>query len=105
MDANEKRASRSSSSESSVPTSLSPAALEKEAGREDKLKKLDSKIIKVEAERDPLAHLTPEEAAVIRLQTEAPEVEVSYFKLYRYASTKDVAQVILALFTAICAGA
>src|SRR5437868_3502303 len=100
MDADEKRASRSSSSAFSVPTAISPAgdeaasaqlnpALEKEVGSDEKLDKLDSKIIHVEAQPDPLAHLTPEEAAIIRLQTDVPEVEVSYFKLYRYASKKD----------------
>jgi ATP-binding cassette subfamily B (MDR/TAP) protein 1 len=78
-----------------------------DSGPED-LKKYDSKIVKVRdvPEGDAaFAHLPEHERAVIKRQLDMPTVSVSWLKLYRYATTWDLAIVGISSVCAIGAGA
>ncbi|KAI5849348.1 putative Leptomycin B resistance protein pmd1 [Morchella snyderi] len=54
---------------------------------------------------DPLAHLTPAEAAIVRRQLDIPEVKLNYFTLFRYATTNDKILIVCACLASIIAGA
>ncbi|KAL1590682.1 hypothetical protein WHR41_00707 [Cladosporium halotolerans] len=56
-------------------------------------------------ENDPFAHLPEIEAAILRHQLETPPVKVTYFRLYRYATTNDLIIIAISAFCAIVAGA
>jgi len=68
------------------------------------LKKLDSKVIDVEND-DPFRHLPEHERAILKRQTDVPEVKVGYFTLYRYATKMDILILIVSATSAIAAGA
>lgn len=72
------------------------------------LNKYDSKIIKVrdvpEGE-DALEQLPENEKAILRRQLDAPDVKVTYWTLYRYATTWDKVFIVIAIITATAAGA
>ncbi|KAF8463597.1 P-loop containing nucleoside triphosphate hydrolase protein [Kalaharituber pfeilii] len=75
--------------------------------QDNSLEKLDSKVIdlKDQSEDDPYKHLTPEEANVIKRQLDIPEVNLSYFDLFRYATFNDKLFIGTAGFASIAAGA
>lgn len=74
--------------------------------RGDSLTKLDSHIVKVKDEQeDPLGHLPPNERDIIRKQLEMPEVKLSYFTLFRFATTNDLILIAAAALASIIAGA
>ncbi len=75
---------------------------------EDKaaLKKLDSKVVKVNVEEeDPFKHLPPEEAAILRRQVDIPVVKSGFTTLYRYSTRTDIIIIIISTFCAIAGGA
>ncbi|KAI9807261.1 MAG: GTPase-activating protein [Piccolia ochrophora] len=69
------------------------------------LEKLDSRIVKVEAEDDPLRHLPEHEKKIILKQTEIPPVNVSYWSLYRFATKNDLIIIAVSSLCAIAGGA
>lgn len=69
------------------------------------LKKLDSKVVKVENDDDPFRHLPEHERAILKRQTDVPEVNVSYITLYRYATKMDILILVVSAISAIAAGA
>ncbi|KAF3178414.1 GTPase-activating protein [Orbilia oligospora] len=108
---NEKPKTAGSENSSNTPTvsgdnvekAVAPA---KNSGEHPKLDKLDSKyVVKPEEEADPLAHLPPHEAEIIRRQTAIPEPKINYFSLYRYASRSDLTLLFICHFASIAAGA
>jgi ATP-binding cassette subfamily B (MDR/TAP) protein 1 len=56
-------------------------------------------------ETDVFAHLPEHEAAILRRQLETPPVKVTYFRLYRYATTNDKIIIAISSVAAIIAGA
>ncbi|KAJ6264894.1 ABC multidrug transporter mdr1 [Drechslerella dactyloides] len=70
-----------------------------------KLDKLDSKYAVKDEEKDPYAHLSPEEAAIIKKQVDIPESNINYFTLYRYASRGDLTILLISHAASIAAGA
>lgn len=84
--------------------------LEKDTGHsttssedEQTLKRLDSRIVKVEESKDgdeAYAHLPPHEREIVKRQLEIPSVTVTYKTLYRYATRNDL---ILIAISALCA--
>ncbi|EWC45624.1 hypothetical protein DRE_05185 [Drechslerella stenobrocha 248] len=95
----------------SSATKIPPADIEKSSPPSDhnpdepKLDKLDSKyVVKDEKEQDPLAHLSPEEAEIIKRQIDTPESSINYFSLYRYANRSDLVILCISHFFAIAAG-
>lgn len=75
--------------------------------REDSLTQLDSHLVKIggDIQEDPLGHLSPNEQEIIRRQLEMPEVKLSYFTLYRFATTNDLILIFTASLASIIAGA
>jgi ATP-binding cassette subfamily B (MDR/TAP) protein 1 len=75
------------------------------------LVRLDSKPPKTaqekeqEEENDAFSHLPEHEAAILRRQLETPPVKVTYFGLYRYATTNDKIIIFISGISAIIAGA
>lgn len=69
------------------------------------LGKLDSKVAKKEDQTDPLEHLPEHERAILKKQLDLPDVKVSYFTLYRYATAWDWIIFVIAGICAIAAGA
>jgi len=76
-------------------------------GSQDGLDKLDSHIIHVneDSKDDPLGHLPPEEAEIIRKQLDIPEVDLNYFSLFRFASRNDIIIIVISAITAVIGGA
>lgn len=58
-----------------------------------------------EEDVDPFAHLPPDEAEILKRQVDIPKTKVSYKTLYRYATKKDVAILIVGYFSSIVSGA
>ncbi|RPB05623.1 putative Leptomycin B resistance protein pmd1 [Choiromyces venosus 120613-1] len=56
-------------------------------------------------EDDPLGHLSPKEAEIIRKQLDMPKVELNYFSLFRFASNNDIIIIVISALTAIIGGA
>jgi ATP-binding cassette subfamily B (MDR/TAP) protein 1 len=56
-------------------------------------------------EEDAFSHLPEHEAAILRRQLETPPVKVTYFRLYRYATTNDKIIIFISAIAAIIAGA
>ncbi|KAM0719393.1 hypothetical protein Q7P37_005298 [Cladosporium fusiforme] len=56
-------------------------------------------------EEDAFAHLPEHEAAILRRQLDTPPVKVTYFRLYRYATTNDLIIIIISAISAVIAGA
>lgn len=54
---------------------------------------------------DAFSHLPEHEAAILRRQLETPPVKVTYFRLYRYATTNDKIIIFISSIAAIVAGA
>lgn len=54
---------------------------------------------------DPFVHLPLDEATVLKKQLETPQVKVSYFTLFRYATKTDVAIILLGYLCSIIGGA
>jgi ATP-binding cassette, subfamily B (MDR/TAP), member 1 len=71
------------------------------------LGKLDSRILKVkeEGESDPLEKLSETERAILKRQTDQPEVQIGYFGLFRYTTTLDKLIMAVSAFCAIAGGA
>lgn len=77
------------------------------------LVRLDSKKPKTTAEQekeqnedhDVFSHLPEHEATILRRQLETPPVKVTYFRLYRYATTNDKIIIAVSSVAAIIAGA
>lgn len=71
-----------------------------------KLEKLDSKVVKVNAaDDDPYRHLSEAEKAIIRRQVDIPEAKVTFWSLFRFATTNDKILMFLSGIAAIAAGA
>ncbi|KAF3926092.1 hypothetical protein ABW20_dc0110077 [Dactylellina cionopaga] len=72
---------------------------------EPKLDKLDSKyVVKGEEQVDPMAHLPPHEAEILKRQIEVPDNKIGYFALYRYATRADYIMLFFCHFASIAAG-
>jgi ATP-binding cassette subfamily B (MDR/TAP) protein 1 len=77
------------------------------------LVRLDSKPPKTAQEKeeeqqdgqDAFSHLPEHEATILRRQLETPPVKVTYFRLYRYATTNDKIIIFVSSIAAIVAGA
>jgi ATP-binding cassette subfamily B (MDR/TAP) protein 1 len=72
------------------------------------LKKLDSQVIQVPKEEEiqaALAHLPKYEREIIEEQLRMPSVKVTYFTLFRYATTNDLLILVISAICAIAAGA
>ncbi|WEW56462.1 multidrug-resistance transporter mdr2 [Emydomyces testavorans] len=72
------------------------------------LKKLDSKVVKKKEESnldDALAHLPEHERHIIKEQLELPDVKVTFFTLYRYATTNDIIILLVSAIASIAGGA
>jgi len=54
---------------------------------------------------DPFRHLPENEASVLRRQLEIPDVAISYFTLYRYATRMDLVVIAISSICSIAAGA
>lgn len=69
------------------------------------LRKADSKVItKGEKAGDPYEGLPPDEVAILKRQTETPDVKAGFATLYRYASHMDLLIMVTGAVCAICAG-
>lgn len=51
------------------------------------------------------AHLTEQEKQILKAQLDSPSVKVSWFGLYRYADSWDIAITAISILCAIAAGA
>lgn len=91
------------------PTSpVSPDSPSSDDSHAVDLRKLDSEIVQVREipEGDAaLAHLPEHERLILKRQLDVPDVKVTYFSLYRYATTYDKIFIAIAVFTALGAGA
>jgi ATP-binding cassette subfamily B (MDR/TAP) protein 1 len=58
-----------------------------------------------EGDDDAFAHLPEHEAEILRRQLATPPVKVTYFRLYRYATTNDKIIIAISAVAAIIAGA
>lgn len=68
--------------------------------------KLDSHIVKVKDEnKDPFAHLPPNEAETLRRQVHIPVVKSGWKTLYRYATRNDYLIIAVSAICSIAAGA
>ncbi|TGZ77818.1 abc transporter [Ascodesmis nigricans] len=56
-------------------------------------------------QEDPLAHLPENDKAIIKRQIDIPDVKVTFFNLYRFASTLDLVLVFIGVVTNIISGA
>jgi len=56
-------------------------------------------------EQDPFKNLPEHEADILRRQLDIPPVQLSYWSLYRYATTNDIIIISISAFMAIVAGA
>lgn len=87
------------------------SAISKSSGSSshDGLDKLDSHIVHVnegsKEEDDPLGHLPPEEAEIIRKQIDMPKVDLNYFSLFRFASKNDITIMVISAIMAVIGGA
>ncbi|OAA54115.1 ABC multidrug transporter mdr1 [Niveomyces insectorum RCEF 264] len=86
-------------------------AATKESGRQSPnvpLDKADSRVLKNPApgeEQDPYRHLPPDEAAILKVQVETPDIKVGFRTLYRYASRVDMIILAVSAVSAIASGA
>jgi ATP-binding cassette subfamily B (MDR/TAP) protein 1 len=72
------------------------------------LKKLDSQVIQVPKEEEAeaaLAHLPEHERKIISGQLRITSVKVTYFTLFRYATTNDILILVISAICAIAGGA
>jgi ATP-binding cassette subfamily B (MDR/TAP) protein 1 len=70
------------------------------------IKKLDSKVVKVENENnDPFKHLPANEADVLKRQVDIPVVNIGYKMLYRYATRNDMIIIVVSIICSIAGGA
>lgn len=93
----EKHHQQSSGSSGSSSTSDAP-----------QLRKLDSTIVKVEDSKDDdaaCAHLPPNEKEIVKEQLHIPNVSVTYWTLFRYATKSDLAIIFISAICAIAGGA
>jgi ATP-binding cassette subfamily B (MDR/TAP) protein 1 len=60
---------------------------------------------KEQEENDVFSHLPEHEATILRRQLDTPPVKVTYFRLYRYATTNDKIIIAVSSIAAIIAGA
>jgi ATP-binding cassette subfamily B (MDR/TAP) protein 1 len=54
---------------------------------------------------DELAHLPEHEREIIRRQIEVPDLSVTYFQLYRFATVNDLIMIFVGCVTSIIGGA
>lgn len=74
---------------------------------EKHLKRLDSRIVKVEETKDgeeAYAHLPPHEREIVKRQLDIPSVTVTYTTLFRYATRNDIIIIIISALCAIAGG-
>lgn len=93
----EKHHQQSSGSSGSSSTSDAP-----------QLRKLDSTIVNVEDSKDDdaaYAHLPPNEREIVKKQLHIPNVPVTYWTLFRYATKLDLAIIFISIICAIAGGA
>lgn len=95
----EKHHQQSSGSSGSSSTSDAP-----------QLRKLDSTIVNVEDSKDKdddaaYAHLPPNEREIVKKQLDIPNVSVTYWTLFRYATKLDLAVIFISAICAIAGGA
>ena len=86
----------------------SPASHTSDSDTGPDLNKYDSKIVQIRdvpEGDDAFAHLPDHEKAIIKKQVDVPETKVTYWTLYRYATTYDKIFIAIACITAIGAGA
>ncbi|OAL30045.1 hypothetical protein AYO20_08949 [Fonsecaea nubica] len=86
----------------------SPTSQSSDSDNRPDLSKLDSKIVQVRdvPEGDAaLSHLPEHERAVLKKQLDVPDVKVTYWTLYRYATKWDKVFIVIACICAIGAGA
>lgn len=72
------------------------------------LRKLDSTIVKVEDSKDDdaaYAHLPPNEMDIVKRQLHIPDVSVTYWTLFRYATKLDLTIIFISAICAIAGGA
>ena len=85
---------------------LTTMASEPLPGSPDKAKPINEKEGASEDEvKAVLTGLSEQEQEIIRKQLTTPDLTIGYFTLFRYASRKDVAIMIVALVASIAAGA
>lgn len=71
----------------------------------DDLRKADSKVpVKGENAGDPYQGLPPEEVAILKRQTDTPDVKAGFATLYRYATHMDILIMVIGTICAIAAG-
>ncbi|KIW70666.1 hypothetical protein PV04_02911 [Phialophora macrospora] len=95
-------------SPTSAISPTSPVSQSSDSDTRPDLNKYDSKIVQVRdlPEGDAaLAHLPEHEKTVIKKQLDVPDVKVTYWTLYRYATRWDKVFIAIACVTAIGAGA
>lgn len=95
-------------SPASPASPTSPVSQSSDSDTRPDLHKYDSKIVQIRdvPEGDAaLAHLPEHEKAVIKRQLDVPETKVTYWTLYRYATTWDRVFIAIAIICAIGAGA
>lgn len=59
----------------------------------------------VDVVRPEIAHLSEQEREIITRQTDAPNLTVSYFSLFRYANKVEILIMLVSLLASIGAGA
>lgn len=69
------------------------------------MEKNEGSVIESKSEEDEFAHLPEDEAAILRNQVKIDPSKISYFTLYRYATTTDKLLLAVAHFAAIASGA
>lgn len=72
------------------------------------LRKLDSTIVNVEDSKDDdaaYAHLPPSEREIVKKQLRIPNVPVTYWTLFRYATKLDLVIIFISAICAIAGGA
>lgn len=85
----------------------SPSSSAGSVGETNDLRKVDSQLAKKEEPSldELLAHLPEHEREIIKEQLEVPSVKVTYFTLYRYATTNDLIILAVSSIAAIAGGA
>ena len=69
------------------------------------LKRLDSEVVRAKVEPDEaLERLPPNERDIIKRQIDQPNVKVTYFTLYRFASKLDLLVILISSLCAIGGG-
>lgn len=92
----------------SPTATISPLSQSSNSDTPPELRKYDSKIVQVRdvpEGDDALAHLPENEKSILKKQLDLPAVKVTYWTLYRYATTWDKVFIAIACITAAAGGA